>query len=51
MQDYLTKLHPKTRLALAISLVIAAYPVVMVIIPAILRAIVPDTVRSVLSLM
>jgi hypothetical protein len=36
---------------LAISLMIAAYPVVMMILPAMLRAIVPDVVRSVLSLM
>jgi hypothetical protein len=51
MQGYLAKLNPKTRMALAVSLVIAAYPIVMMIIPAILRAIVPDAVRSVLSLM
>jgi hypothetical protein len=51
MQHHLAKLNPKTRLALAISLMIAAYPVVMMILPAMLRAIVPDVVRSVLSLM
>jgi hypothetical protein len=35
---------------LAIPLVVLAYPVVMILIPAIIRGIIPNTVRSVLSL-
>jgi hypothetical protein len=38
-------------MALAIPLLLMAYPVVMVLLPAVLRAMVPDVVRSVLSLM
>jgi hypothetical protein len=37
-------------MALTIPLLLMAYPVVMVLLPAALRAMVPDVVRSVLSL-
>jgi len=50
MRAYLAKLTPKARMLLAIPLIAVAYPVVMVLVPAIVRAIVPDVVRSVLSL-
>jgi hypothetical protein len=43
-------LTPKTRMLLAIPLLIIAYPVVTMILPAMLRCIVPNVVRSVLSL-
>jgi hypothetical protein len=43
-------LSPKTRMLLAIPLLVIAYPVVTMILPAILRSIVPNVVRSVLSL-
>jgi hypothetical protein len=50
MQAYIAKLTPRARLLLALPLVAIAYPVVMILVPAIIRAIVPDVVRSVLSL-
>lgn len=43
-------LSPKTRMLLAIPLLVIAYPVVTLILPALLRSIVPNVVRSVLSL-
>jgi hypothetical protein len=50
MRTYLAKLSPTTRMALAIPLLFIAYSVVMNA-AAILRAVVPDAVRSVLSMM
>ena len=44
-------LSPKARMLLAIPLLILAYPAVTMIIPAMLRCMVPNVVRSVLSLM
>jgi hypothetical protein len=37
-------------MTLAIPLIVMAYPVVMIVVRAILRALVPDVVRTVLSL-
>lgn len=51
MRAYLDKLPPKTRMLLAIPVVFAAYPIVMMLLPAIVHAMVPDVVRSVLRLM
>ncbi len=50
MRAYLANLTPKTRMLLALPIVAIAYPVVTCLIPAIIRAVVPDVVRSVLSL-
>jgi hypothetical protein len=50
MQAYLAKLTPKARMLLVLPLVVLGYPVVMFLVPAIIHAIVPDVVRSVLSL-
>ena len=50
MQAYLSKLTPKARLLLALPLVAIAYPLVMIVLPAVIRAVVPDVVRTVLSL-
>lgn len=50
MRAYLAKLPPKAQMLLAIPLIAIAYPVVMILVPAIVRAIVPDVVRTVLSL-
>ncbi len=50
MRADLAKLPLKTQMLLAIPLIAIAYPVVMILVPAIIRAIVPDVVRSVLSL-
>jgi hypothetical protein len=51
MRAYLAKLTPKSRMLLALPLIALSYPVVMILLPAIVRAIVPDVVRSVLNLM
>jgi hypothetical protein len=50
MRAYLAKLTPKTRMLLALPLIAIAYSVVTLLLPAIIRAVVPDVVRSVLSL-
>ncbi|MGA8271365.1 MAG: hypothetical protein WB919_07370 [Candidatus Sulfotelmatobacter sp.] len=50
MRAYLAKLTPKVRMLLAIPLIVLAYPVVMILVPALVRALMPDVVRSVLSL-
>jgi hypothetical protein len=50
MRAYLAKLTPKARMLLTIPLIVIAYPIVMILLPAIIHAIVPDVVRSVLSL-
>jgi hypothetical protein len=50
MQLYLARLTPKARLLLAIPLLAIAYAIVMILLPAIIHAVVPDAVRSVLSL-
>jgi hypothetical protein len=51
MQGYLAKLTPKARMLVVLPLVVLAYPVVTIVVPAIIHAIVPDVVRSVLSLL
>jgi hypothetical protein len=51
MRAYLAKLTPKARMLLALPLIAIAYPVVMILLPAIVRALVPDVVRSVLRLL
>jgi hypothetical protein len=50
MRDYLTNLTPKVRMFLAVPIVVIAYPVITILLPAIVRAVIPDVVRSVLSL-
>jgi len=51
MRSYLANLTPKARLLLAVPLVVIAYSVVTVVLPTVFRAVVPEVVRSVLSLM
>jgi hypothetical protein len=51
MQGYLAKLTPKARMLVVLPLVVLAYPVVTIVVPAIIHAIVPAVVRSVLSLL
>jgi hypothetical protein len=51
MRAYLAKLTPPMRFLLALPLLAGAYPVVMILLPAVVRAVVPEVVRSVLSLM
>jgi hypothetical protein len=50
MRAYLANLTPKTRALLTIPLIVIAYPIIAILIPALIRAAVPDVVRSVLSL-
>jgi len=51
MRTYLAKLPPTVRRLLALSLIALAYPIVTVVLPAIIRAVVPTVVQSVLRLM
>jgi hypothetical protein len=50
MRAYLKNLTPKAGMLLAVPIVVLAYPVIMILLPAIARSLVPDVVRSVLSL-
>lgn len=50
MRAYLNNLTPKAGLLLAVPIVVIAYPVIMILLPAIARSLVPEVVRSVLSL-
>jgi len=51
MKAYLANLPSKIWMLLTLSAVVIAYPVVVVVLPAIIRAVVPETVRSILSLL
>ena len=51
VKAYLANLPPKIWMLLTLSAVVIAYPVVMVVLPAIIRAMVPEAVRSILSLL
>jgi hypothetical protein len=51
MRTYFSNLSPKTRMMLAVPLLVIAYPVITVVLPALVRALLPDAVRSVLSVM
>ena len=51
MRTYLAKLGPTARMALAIPLLGIGYLVAMNVLPAVFRAVVPQAVQSVLSLM
>jgi hypothetical protein len=50
MRAHLANLTPKVRMLIVLPLVAIAYTVIMILLPAIIRAIVPDVVRSVLKL-
>jgi len=49
MKAYFANLPTKIWLLLAVPAVLIAYPVVCVVVPAVVRAVVPEVVRSVLS--
>ena len=51
MRAYLANLTPKRFMLLAVPLIAIAYPVVTIIVPAVIRAAVPEVVRTVLQLM
>jgi hypothetical protein len=49
MKAYFNNLSTKTWLLLVMSLVVAAYPIARLVVPVVLHAVVPEVVRSVLS--
>jgi len=49
MKAYFNNLPTRTWLLLVIPAVALAYPIARVVVPAVLHAVVPDVVRSVLS--
>ncbi len=51
MRAYLANLTPRGRMLLAVPALAIAYVVVTIVVPAAIRAVVPDLVRSLLSLM
>jgi uncharacterized membrane protein (DUF106 family) len=50
MRAYFANLTPKARVLLVLPVLAIAYPVIMILVPAIIRAVIPDVVRSVLNL-
>jgi len=51
MRAYLAKLSPKTRMLLAVPVIVTAYVIVTMVVPAVFHAVVPEVVRSVLRLL
>lgn len=49
MKAYLANLPTKTWALLVVPAIVIAYPVVRIVIPAALRAVVPEVVKTVLS--
>jgi len=49
MKRYLTNLPTKIWLLVVVPALVIAYPVVMIVVPAVIRAVVPEAVRTVLS--
>jgi hypothetical protein len=49
MKEYSKNLSTGTWLLLAIPAVVLAYPVARIVVPAVVHAVVPEVVRSVLS--
>ena len=49
MKGYLTNLPSRIWALIIIPAVVLAYPVVMIVVPAVIRAVVPEVVRNVLS--
>jgi len=49
MKAYLTNLPMRTWLLLVMPAVVVAYPVVRIVVPAVAHAVVPEVVRTVLS--
>lgn len=49
MKAFLANLSTKTWMLLVLPAVVLAYPIATIVVPAVLRAMVPQVVRSVLS--
>ncbi len=50
MKAYFTNLPMRTWLLLVVPTVVLAYPVARIVIPAVVHAVVPEAVRTVLSM-
>jgi hypothetical protein len=50
MKAYFTNLPTRTWMLVVLPAVMLAYPVGRIVVPAVLRAVVPEVVRSVLSM-
>ena len=50
MRAHLANLTSRTGMLLVVPLVVIAYPIVTIVVPALLHAVIPDVVRSVLNL-
>ena len=50
MKAYFTNLPTRTWLLVVVPAIIIAYPVVRIVVPAVVHAVVPDVVRTVLSM-
>lgn len=51
MRAYLAKLPPKAFMLLTITVLAIAYPLATILLPAIVRALLPEAVRSVLHML
>ena len=51
MKHYFTNLPMRTWLLIAVPAVVLAYPLVKIIVPAVVHAVVPEIVRTVLTMM
>jgi hypothetical protein len=49
MKAYLANLQTKIWVIVAVPTVVIAYPIVRIVVPAVLRAVVPEVVRSILK--
>jgi len=49
MRTYFTNLPTKTWLMLVVPAVALAYPLVKIVVPAVVHAVVPDVIRTLLS--
>jgi hypothetical protein len=49
MKAYLNNMPMKTWLLVVVPAVVAAYPVVRIVVPCVIRAVVPEAVRTVFS--
>lgn len=50
MRAYLANLTPKVWAILVLPLVAIGYPIVTIVVPAVIKAVVPDVVRSVINI-
>ncbi len=51
MRAYLAKMPPRAFMVLTITALAIAYPLVTIVLPAVVRALLPEAVRSVLHML